>query len=175
MRNLLRWQAISFVSRGVAMAIGIVQSVVIVRILSVGEYGLVTLAVSIGSAFGIYQHLGLASGSTREIASANNDREIFKIFVTASLIRYMVTVPLAIFLYISSNYIAVSQYGNEALIIPLKIFSFVLLIQGIQSMFNSVIAGTQRFKQLFIYQVIIALVGLFIYIPTIHISVTPGW
>ena len=83
MKSLLKWQAISFISRGLAMAVGIVQSIVIVRILSVGEYGLITLATSIGGAFGIYQHLGLASGSTREISSAKNNKEIFEIFLTS--------------------------------------------------------------------------------------------
>lgn len=175
MRNLLKWQFISFLSRGLAMAIGIVQSIVIVRVLSVAEYGLVTLAVSIGGAFGIYQHLGLASGSTREISGAKNDTEVFKIFVTSILIRYFVTIPLAIILFFLSKYIAITQYSNEALIIPLRIFSFVLLIQGVQSIFNSVISGTQRFKQLFVYQVIIAAVGLFIYIPLIILYKVDGY
>jgi len=175
MKNLLKWQIISFVSRGLAMVIGIVQSVVIVRILSVGEYGLVTLAASIGGAFGIYQHLGLASGSTREISSADDDTEIFKIFVTAVVIRYFVTVPLAIILFVLSKYIAITQYANADLITPLKIFSLILLIQGVQSIFNSVISGTQRFKQLFIYQVVIAAVGLIIYIPLIYFYRVNGY
>src|SRR3990167_10566143 len=103
MKDLTRWQLISFISRGVAMAFGIVQSFVIVRILSVGEWGVVQIAVSIGGAFGIYQHLGLASGSTREISAAKNDTEVFKIFVTALVIRYVVTIPLVLFLFFSAN------------------------------------------------------------------------
>jgi O-antigen/teichoic acid export membrane protein len=175
MKELLKWQLVSFVSRGLAMSIGVVQSVVIVRILSVAEYGIVTLAASIGGAFGIYQHLGLASGSTREISSADDDTEIFKIFITAVVIRYFVTVPLAIILFVLSKYLAITQYANEALVIPLKIFSLVLLIQGVQSIFNSVIAGTQRFKQLFVYQVVIAAVGLLIYIPLIYLYRVDGY
>jgi O-antigen/teichoic acid export membrane protein len=157
------------------MAIGIVQSIVIVRILSVSEYSLVTLAVSIGGAFGIYQHLGLASGSTREISSAEDDSEVFKIFVTAAVIRYFVTVPLAIILFVLSKYIAITQYANADLVTPLRIFSVILLIQGVQSIFNSVISGTQRFKQLFTYQVVIAAVGLFIYIPLIYFYRVDGY
>ena len=42
-------------------------------------------------------------------------------------------------------------------------------------MFNSVISGTQRFKQLFIYQVAIAAVGLFIYIPLIYFYRVDGY
>lgn len=175
MKDLLKWQFISFVSRGIAMVIGIAQSVVIVRILTVAEYGLVTLAVSVGGAFGIYQHLGLASGSTREISGAKSDTEVFKIFITSVVIRYFVTIPLAIILFSLSKYIAITQYSNEALVTPLRIFSFILLIQGVQSIFNSVISGTQRFKQLFIYQVAIAAIGLFIYIPLIYFYKVDGY
>lgn len=157
------------------MALGIVQSIVIVRILTVAEYGLVNIVMSVGGAFGVYQHLGLASGSTREISSAKDDTEIFKIFTTSFFIRYLVTVPLALILFAFSKYIAVAQYGNEAMILPLRIFSGILLIQGVQSIFNSVISGMRRFKQLFIYQMVIAFVSIFIYIPFIYFYKVDGY
>lgn len=175
MKDLLKWQFVSFLSRGLAMAIGIVQSIVIVRILSVSEYGVVTLATSIGGAFGIYQHLGLASGSTREISAAKDNAEIFKIFVTSVLIRYLISLPLAFFLFFLADNIALNQYGDSSLILPLRIFSIILLIQAVQSMFNSVIAGMQKFKSLFIYQVVIAAVGLLIYIPLIYLYKVNGY
>ena len=168
MRDLTRWQLISFISRGVAMAFGIVQSFVIVRILSVGEWGVVQIAVSIGGAFGIYQHLGLASGSTREISAAKNDTEVFKIFITAALIRYLITIPIAIFLFFSAETLAVNKYFEPMLILPIKIYAFVLLIQGIQSILNSVISGTKRFKRLFLYQSCIAVVSVFLFIPLVY-------
>src|SRR3989344_1067093 len=168
MRDLTKWQLISFISRGVAMAFGIVQSFVIVRILSVGEWGVVQIAVSIGGAFGIYQHLGLASGSTREISAAKNDTEVFKIFITAALIRYLITIPIAIFLFFSAETLAVNKYFEPMLILPIKIYAFVLLIQGIQSILNSVISGTKRFKRLFLYQSLIAVVSMFLFIPLVY-------
>ena len=73
MKELGKWQIISFVSRGMAMFLGLVQTFVIIRVLTVGEWGIIQLAVSIGGALGIYQHLGLASASTREISSAEKE------------------------------------------------------------------------------------------------------
>lgn len=174
-KSLLKWQAVSFISRGVAMIFGIIQSSVIVRILTVSEYGLVNIVVSIGSAFGIYQHLGLASGSTREISSADDKDEIFKIFVTSAAIRYFVTIPLAIIMFLLSKSIAISQYGSPEIVTPIRIFSFILLIQGMQSILNAVISGMRRFKALFIYQMIIAAVSLFIYIPLIYFYKVDGY
>lgn len=168
MKELGKWQIISFLSRGMAMVLGLIQSFVIIRVLSVTEWGLVQLAVSIGGALGIYQHLGLASASTREISSAKNDEQIFKIFVTSVFIRYLVTLPISFGLFFFSRKIAVGLYNNELLVFPLQIYSITLLFQGFQSILNSVVAGTKRFKQLFTYQVGIACISVLLYIPLVY-------
>jgi len=57
------------------MIIGIFQGAIVFRILSQHEFGVKELALSIGGALGIYQHLGLASASTREVAAAKDNKE----------------------------------------------------------------------------------------------------
>ena len=167
MRSLEKWQMISFISRAVAMGFGIIQSFVILRILSVGEWGLVQLVVSIGSALGIYQHLGLASASNREIAAAEKKTDVFKIFVTSVSVRYLVTIPLSVGLFLASPKIA-QTYGFPEILTPLRIFSGIIFLQGVQAILNAVISGTKRFKELFIFQAAIALVSVLIYIPLVY-------
>ncbi|HBI35992.1 MAG: Polysaccharide biosynthesis protein [candidate division WWE3 bacterium GW2011_GWF2_41_45] len=167
MKELGKWQIISFASRSMAMLLGLVQTFVIIRVLSVGEWGVIQLAISIGGALGIYQHLGLASASTREISSASDDKEVFKIFITSAVIRYAITVPIAIGLFLAANYVAVDIYKNEVLVLPIKIYALTLLFQGVQSILNSVISGTKRFKQLFLYQIAIAAASVVIFIPLV--------
>ena len=84
MKDLGKWQIISMFSQLAAMLLGIVETFVVIRILSVGEWGLVQLAISIGGALGIYQHLGLVSASTREISSAKKEEDIFPAFYKGS-------------------------------------------------------------------------------------------
>ncbi|MFC1700100.1 oligosaccharide flippase family protein [Patescibacteria group bacterium] len=175
MRDLVKWQVVSFTSRMLAMALGLVQTFVIIRILSVGEWGLVQLAVSIGGALGIYQHLGLASASTREISSAKDKKQITKIFVTSAFVRYCVTLPLAVGLFFLSKHIALNLYKNSDLIFPLRVYAVSLIFQGIQSILNSVISGTKRFKELFIYQVAIAGVSVGLYIPLVYFFKVSGF
>jgi O-antigen/teichoic acid export membrane protein len=175
MKDIGKWQFISFLSRGGATFIGLVQTFIIVRLLSKGEWGLVQLAISIGGALGIYQHLGLASASTREISSAKNDDDIFKIFVTSAVIRYAVTLPLAIGLFFFAHPLAVNLYKNELLVLPLQIYAITLLFQGFQSILNSVISGTKRFKNLFIYQVVIAFVNFVLFVPFIYFFKVSGY
>ncbi len=167
MTDMGKWQIVSFISRISAMAIGLIQSFVIIRILTVTEWGTIQLAASIGGALGVYQHLGLASASTRQIAAAKNDDDIFKIFFTSVVIRYVVTLPLAIGLFLYSEKIAVGIYNNSALILPLKIYGLTLLVLGFQSILNSVISGTKKFKKLFIYQIVISIINVIIFIPLV--------
>ena len=175
MKKLVKLQVYSFISRTMAMLLGMVQTFVIVRVLTVSEWGVVQLAASIGGAFGIYQHLGLASGSTREISAAKNDKDVFKIFVTGVLIRYLVTVPIALFLFFGAERLALNQYNNASLIFPIKLYALVLIVESSQSILNSVISGTKRFKQLFIYQSLIALVSVCIYIPLVYFFKVNGY
>ncbi|NMB69991.1 oligosaccharide flippase family protein [candidate division WWE3 bacterium] len=175
MKDLGRWQFISFLSRGMAMALGIIQSFVIIRILSVQEWGLIQLAVSIGGALGIYQHLGLASASTREISGAKKPEDVFKIFVTSISIRYLITLPIVFGLYFFSDKIANDLYKSPEISFPLKLYAAALFFQGFQSILNSVISGMQRFKQLFIYQVAISVVSILLYIPLVYLFKIPGY
>lgn len=169
MKDLGKWQFISFLSRGMAMALGIFQSFIIIRILTVNEWGIVQLAVSIGGALGIYQHLGLASASTREISASKDKDEIFKVFVTSVFIRYFITLPIVLGLYFFAEKLALDIYHNPALIMPLKVYALTLLFQGVQSILNSVISGTKRFKQLFTLQVLVAVVSVLVYIPFVYV------
>ena len=166
--NLEKLQILSLASRLSAMFVGLLQSFFLFRLFSVHDYGVVQKAVAVGSALGIYQHLGLASGSTREIAASKDKNEVFKIFITALSIRYIITFPLAIGLFHYAEYIALDKYNNAALILPLKIYALTLIVQGVQSMLNSVLSGTKRFNALFTYQVAIAVASLVLYLPLVH-------
>ena len=168
MKSLFKWQIISFISRGMAMIIGLLQSFIILRILSQAEWGIVQLALSIGGALGIYQNLGLASASTREIAACKDDSKIFKIFLTSVSIRYLIAVPLAVGLIVLAPKISTDIYKHPELVLPLQIYGVTILIQGFQTILNSVISGTKRFKHLFTYQVVIAFVSALLYIPFVY-------
>ena len=156
------------------MAIGIFQSLIIVNILTTNEFGLIGLVTSIAGIAGIAQHLGLASSSTKEISSAKNDTEIFHIALTSISIRYLISVPVALGLILSAPFIA-QNYGNLGLVMPLQIFGLVLLVQAFQSIFNSVIAGTQKFKVLFSYQILITFLSLMIYLPLVFYYKSIGY
>ena len=174
MRNIKFLQVVSFASRISAMLIGIFQSLLIVNILTTSEFGLIGLVASIAGVVGIAQHLGLASSSTKEISAAKNDTEVFHIALTSISIRYLISLPTAILLIFFAGWIA-NYYSNIDLVTPLRIFGLVLLIQALQSIFNSIIAGKHEFKKLFTYQVLIAFVSLFVFLPLVYFYKVLGY
>lgn len=165
--KILGKQFVSFISRVLAMFLGIFQSLLIVNILSVTEYGVIGLVTAIAGIAGITQHLGLAASSTKEISQAKSGNEILNVVLASLSIRLMISVPVSLFLIFGAYYIS-DVYKNTELVFPLQAFGFVTLIQAFQSIMNSVISGTQRFKMLFTYQVLIAVLSLIIYVPLVY-------
>lgn len=167
MNNLGKWQIISIGSRFAALLLGILQSIIITRVLSVAEFGIIGIVGAIGALFGIAQHFGLASGTTREVSSAKKE-EVFQIFLASLIIKYAIVIPVAFALFVLTPYITESFYKLSEIEFPLRLYTAVLLIQGAQGILNSVIAGMQRFRRLFIYQVAIAALSLVLYIPLVY-------
>lgn len=159
------WSIISIISRFFAVFIGLIQSIIIVKLLSVSDYGLVGLVTSIAAIVGVYQNLGISSGSTREIAAAKDKGEAFKVFIGSTIVRYVISLPLVVGLYVSAPYLGDIVYGRPEIITPLRLFSLILLIQALQSVLNSVIQGIKEFKFLFIFQALVSIVSIIIYIP----------
>jgi O-antigen/teichoic acid export membrane protein len=158
----------------VAMLIGIFQSLIIVSLLSKEQYGLIGLVASIAGIVGITQHLGLASSSTKEISQAKNNQDIFNVILASLSIRMLISLPISLILIFFASRIGV-YYNNSEIVLPLKIFGYITLIQAFQSIFNSVISGTQRFKLLFSYQVLIAVVSLLVFLPLIYFYSLMGY
>jgi len=148
-----------------AQGVGIVQSLIIVKLLSTGDFGLVGLVTAIGAAVGVYQNLGISSGSTREISAALSRKEAFKIFTGSLFVRYVISLPLVIGLILTASYLANDYYKQPSIANPLRIFALVLFVQALQSVLTSVIQGLKKFKFLFVFQVVAAFLSISIYIP----------
>ena len=161
------WSIISILSRFAAVGIGLIQSLFIVKILSVGDYGLVGLVGSIGAVVGVDQSLGISSGSTREISASKDRTDAFKVFIGSLLVRYSISLPLVIGLFFLAGYLGREYYARPEIVFPIRIFAIVLFVQALQSVLNSVIQGLKKFKFLFAFQALIALVSLSIFVPLV--------
>lgn len=154
--NLARTQFISLITKGITMVLGIVQVIIVVKILSPAEYGLVGLVMSIGALIGVSQHLGIVDGAIREIAVRNKKDEVGKVFWVSNVARQVVTLPLSLLLIGFAGFIAVRAYHRPEIIGLLQLYAAVLVLQGLQDVLGATLTGLKRFGELYAVQIITA-------------------
>ncbi len=154
--NFARTQFLSLVTKAVTTALGIVQSVIIVRILSPSEFGLVGLVMSIGGVIGVSQNLGIVDGAIREIAVLTGKKEIGKVFWVSHLTRQLVTVPLSLLLIVGAPYIGGTFYHHPEIIPFIQLYAAVLILQGLQDVLGATLTGMKNFAWLYIVQIVTA-------------------
>ncbi len=161
--NLAKIQLLSLLTKAVTTALGIVQSVIIVRVLSPAEFGLVGLVMSIGSVIGVSQHLGIVDGAIREIAVRKDKSEIGKVFWVSHLARQTVTIPLSIALMLLAEPIAVGIYGRPAIVPYILIFAASLILQGLQDVLGATLTGMKKFVPLYVVQIVTAAINIAVF------------
>lgn len=160
--NLARTQLFSIATKGITTALGIVQSVIIVRLLSPAEFGITGLVLSVGGVIGVSQHLGIVDGAIREIAVRKNLRHVALVSWVAHLVRQSVTVPLSLGLFVLAPWIA-GLYGRPEIYPYIQIFAGALIFQGLQDVLGATLTGMKRFKELYVTQIITAAINIAVF------------
>jgi O-antigen/teichoic acid export membrane protein/glycosyltransferase involved in cell wall biosynthesis len=161
--DLGRIQFLSLFTKGLTTALGIIQSVIIVRLLTAGEYGIVGLVLSIGGLIGVSQHLGIVDGAIREIAVLKNKRDIGKVFWVSHITRQLITLPLSLALVFLARFIAVDIYHRPEIVPYIQLFAVILILQGLQDVLGATLTGIKQFKGLYAAQIITATINIAVF------------
>lgn len=153
----------SLVTKAITMSLGMAQVVLVVRLLSRAEYGLVGLVMSIGSLIGVSQHLGIVDGAIREIAVRHKPAEIGKVFWVSNLARQVVTLPLSLLLVGLAGLIAERLYQRPEIINWLQLYAAVLVLQGFQDVLGATLTGLKRFRELYAIQIVTAVINVVVF------------
>lgn len=160
--NLAKTQLLSIITKGITTALGIIQSIIIVRILSPAQFGLVGLVMSIGSVIGVSQHLGVVDGAIREIAVRTKKKDIAHIVWASHIVRQAVTIPLSLVLFFIAPIVA-GKYGYPEITPYIRIFSAALVLQGLQDVWGATLTGMKRFVSLYVIQIITAAINIAVF------------
>ena len=161
--NLGKIQLLSVSTKAITTVLGIVQSIIIIRVLSPTEYGITGLVMSIGGVIGVSQHLGIVDGAIREIAVRNNKNEIGKVFWVSHIARQIVTIPLSLALALLAGIIAVKIYHRPEIIPYIQMFAGVLILQGMQDVLGATLTGMKKFVHLYAIQIITATINIAVF------------
>src|SRR3989344_3257072 len=161
--NLARIQFLSVATKAVTTALGIIQSLIIIKVLSATEFGIVGLVMAIGGLIGVSQHLGIVDGAIREIAVRKNKNEIGKVFWVSHIARQAVTLPLSLALLVLGEFIAVRIYGRPEIAPYIQLFAGILILQGLQDVLGATLTGMKKFASLYVIQIITAGVNIAVF------------
>lgn len=161
--NLGKIQLLSISTKAITTVLGIVQSIIIIRVLSPTEFGITGLVMSIGGVIGVSQHLGIVDGAIREIAVRKNKNEIGKVFWVSHIARQIVTIPLSLLLALLAGVIAIKIYHRPEIIPFIQIFAWALILQGLQDVLGATLTGMKKFVHLYAIQIITATINIAVF------------
>lgn len=161
--DLARTQFLSLATKAATLVLGLAQSVIVIRLLSKGEFGITGLVMSIGGLIGVTQNLGIVDGAIREIAVLKNKDEMGAVFWVSHLVRQMVTVPLSVGLMALAGIIAARIYHRPEITPYIEMFAAVLILQGLQDVLGATLTGLKKFVQLYAIQIITAAANVAIF------------
>ena len=161
--NLGKIQLLSISTKAITTVLGIIQSIIIIRVLSPTEFGITGLVMSIGGVIGVSQHLGIVDGAIREIAVRKNKNEIGKVFWVSHIARQMVTIPLSLLLALLAGIVAVKIYHRPEIIPFIQIFAWALILQGFQDVLGATLTGMKKFVHLYAIQIITATINIAVF------------
>lgn len=166
--NLENLQLYSLATRIVTVFLGLIQTIITVRILTPREYGIVGLVVAVGAIFELVQHLGLSVASTREISTTQNGKDAFKVAFVALVVKILVSLPLVAILFFASHFVAFNLYGKPVMLTGLRLYAIILIMQGPLAVFRSLLQGLQELRKLFKLEILQACVTLSLMISLVY-------
>ncbi|MCL5986681.1 MAG: oligosaccharide flippase family protein [Actinobacteria bacterium] len=167
-KQLEALQFLGITTKIILMLISVVQGMIVIRLLSISEYGLVGIVLAVSSIVGVYQHLGLGIGTLREVASAKGNDAVSRVFSTSFFARLSITLPIAFILFLLADKIALNIYHRPEIIFGIKITAFVILANGIQEIGFNVLNGIQKFKFVFLLQILNSILNLILVVGFIY-------
>lgn len=159
MTSLRGTQVWSVLTKVGTVALGIVQSAVVLRLLGPESFGVVSIVISLGSLVGVSQHVGVVDAAIREIAMAETVGQRAKIFWVSLGFRLLVTVPLSLLLALSAPWVE-KFYAVPDLAPLIRLMSLILVLFGIQGVLGGAYTGQRAFGMLYVLQLVMALVNV---------------
>jgi len=155
-----RWQVVSLSSKLTAILLGLLANIVVLRILTPEEWGIISLALSVVGSVSVLHHLGIQSGLNREIAREDDNKVAATIIFSAIGMRLPVSIVIAFAIYAAAPYIAHTVYSQPELVLPLRLLGFFVIIDGFQDILSSAVGALRLFKRLFIFQVVLSCINV---------------
>ncbi len=163
MSSIRKIQSFGIATKAVTLVLGVAQTVIILRILSPTQYGLIGIVTALASLVGVSQNVGVVDATIREIAITDDKRRRAHIFWVSLWFRMIFTLPISLALIFFAPLISNNFYKIPELTNYIYIMSFVLVLQGIQGVLGGIYTGLRAFKLLYLFQILTSVINVFVF------------
>lgn len=151
---LAQLQVLGMAAQGVAVALSAAQSIVVVRLLSVQEFGLVGVALGAGGVLDVLQHFSTNSAAVRELARSTDRRHAQWVTIISVVLRLAMVVPNAAIIYLGARQLSAGLYGEPALMVPLQLLAITTAVSAFRGVLENTLTGLGAFKTYYIYLIV---------------------
>jgi len=175
MSELRKTQIWGSLTKVVTLALGVLQTVIILHILSPAQYGIIGIVTALASLVGVSQNVGVTDATIREIAMTDDVKHRAHIFWVSLWFRMLFTLPISLILALFAGVISTHVYQLPDMQALIYIMSVVLILQGIQGVLGGVFSGLRVFGLLYIFQMITAVVNIVIFATFVYLYGVTGF
>lgn len=132
-------------------------SIVVVRTLGAESFGILTIATVIMGISARLIEMGMTTTMVRKLSlhiSEGEEDKAISLFRKIYLIRIQVSVVFITIAYFLAPVVAVSIYGNESLLWPLRIATFGAMLFNMHYQSEGVLRAFEKFKQIAIIDIV---------------------
>ncbi|MDO8623503.1 MAG: flippase [archaeon] len=174
LRLIVKTSFLVFLGIFLSKIISYLYRIIIARSLGPEAYGLFSIALMILGWFIAFSSLGLTQGLLRYIPFYRGNKEFDKIryiFKFSVILLFFSTIFSGIILFFFSEFISINLFHNPNLTLFLKIFSFLIPLSVLSSVFLSIIQSYERIGWYsFILNILQNLVKLSVLILVIYLG-----
>lgn len=143
-------QFTAVVNQGGISLIGLLRTLIVVRLLSPEDYGVIGITLAVGSAFSIFQNLGLGVGVAKEAAQTSDPRMLRLVSLVVLGVRFTMLLPLLALLILIGSPQAVATYQIPQLQQYILFYAVFLFVSSPGDILGYILTGTSRFRSYFL-------------------------
>jgi O-antigen/teichoic acid export membrane protein len=139
-------QFLAVVNQSSISIIGLIRIVIVVRLLTTYDYGIIGLAAAVSNSFSVFQHLGLGVGVAKEAAQSHGSDRLGFITILVLIIRLTLLLPLILFLIYFISPFAAAKYNLPQMEHYIDLSALGILVSSPGDILSYVLTGDGHFK-----------------------------
>ena len=177
-KRALQLNIYSIAANGAVLVTGVLFSVILTRILSVGDYGLLTSFVSFVAFITMFSDMGLRTTATKYVGDAlfSKNKNLWRYITKLAALRVSLVALIGILIFAFAGQLAGAVLHSTSYAFVFQITAVAAVIYAVMNFFEGLVSAANRYEYTFAGSAIVSVGRLVLpIIAAMLIAPTPGW